>query len=126
MVSTERYSRRIDSEPELVCLQATGSRRPSPTMLRYVKICASLLMAAVDTGEVSPLLDFIDIAAQDGVEMRDIFAAAQNVVVERLEPCTAVKLNTYWKAMLAVSARVLPLPVFSPSQLEGLLSAVPA
>lgn len=106
------------SSTEASFLRACTSTMPTPANLALVRNTAALMRVALYDGNLAPLRDVVTLTAEWNVNAADIFAAAQQLVVDSLAAASASAINATWKRLTAISNDVLPVMPFDGSFLE--------
>ena len=111
------------SSTEASFLRACTSTMPTPENLALVRNTAALMRVALYDGNLAPLRDVVTLTAAWQVNASDIFAAAQQLVVDSLSAASASAVNATWKRLTAISNDVLPPPSFEDFLMEDASAA---
>ena len=96
------------SSTEASFLRACTATMPTQENLALVRNTAALMRVALYDGNLEPLRDVVTLADAWNVNAADIFAAAQQLVVDALGAASATAIHATWKRLVAMSNEVLP------------------
>jgi hypothetical protein len=99
-------------------LRSCTSTPATPANASLVRTAAGLMRAALDGAGTAELRDLVIVARAMNVDVHDIFAAAQQVVMDSLLDASPGEVQSAWKRLLALSVDVLPLEPFDPADLD--------
>ena len=106
------------SSTEASFLRACTSTMPTPANLALVRNTAALMRVALYDGNLAPLRDVVTLAVAWNVNPADIFAAAQQLVVDSLSAASVSAIASTWKRLTAISNEVLPPATFDEIDLQ--------
>lgn len=103
-------------------LRSCSSTPATAVNVSLVRVAASLMRVAIESGDLSGLRDLVTVVRERNVALDDIFAAARQVVIDSFATAPAAFVRSIWKRLLALCSELLPVPPFDASELDGLFT----